>query len=51
MEISLESVTKGPIDNIAALVEIMAWCRPGDTPLSDAMMVSLLTHLCVTRPQ
>ena len=29
----------------------MAWCRPGDKPLSEPMMVSLLTHKCVTRPQ
>ena len=25
--------------------------RPGDRPLSEPMMVSLLTHICVTRPQ
>ena len=29
----------------------MAWCRPGDKPLSEPMMVSLLTHICVTGPQ
>ena len=29
----------------------MAWRRPGDKPLSESMMVSLLTHICVTRPQ
>ena len=29
----------------------MAWCRPGDKPLSEAMMVSVLTHICVARPQ
>ena len=29
----------------------MAWRRPGDKPLSEAMVVSLLTHICVTRPQ
>ena len=34
-----------------ALVQIMAWRRPGDKPLSEPMMVSLLTHICVTRPQ
>ena len=34
-----------------ALVQIMAWRRPGDKPLSGPMMVSLLTHICVTRPQ
>ena len=29
----------------------MAWRLPGDKPLSEAVMVSLLTHICVTRPQ
>ena len=29
----------------------MAWCRPCDKPLCEAMMVSLLTHICVTWPQ
>ena len=31
--------------------QIMAWRRPGDKPLSKAMMVNLPTHICVTRPQ
>ena len=34
-----------------SLVPIMAWRRPGDKPLSEAMMVRLTTHKCVTRPQ
>ena len=42
---------KGPINNISALVQIMAWCHPGDKPLSEPMMVNLLMHICVTRPQ
>ena len=29
----------------------MVWRRSGDKPLSEPMMVSLLTHICVTRPQ
>ena len=51
IKISLKFDPKGPINNIPALVQIMAWRRPGDKPLSEAMMVSLLTHICVTRPQ
>ena len=47
----LKFVPKGPIHNIPALVQIMAWRRPGDKPLSEPVMVSLLTHICVTRPQ
>ena len=48
---SLKFVPKGPINNIQALVQIMAWRRPGDKPLSEAMMVNLPTHICVSRPQ
>ena len=51
IKISLKFVSKGSINNIPALVQIMAWRRPGDKPLSEPMMVSLLTHICVTRPQ
>ena len=50
-KISLKFVPKGPINNIPALVQIMAWRWPGDKPLSEAMMVRLLTHICVTQPQ
>ena len=50
IKISLNFVPKIPIDNISALFQIMAWRRPGDKPLSEAMMVSLLTHICVARP-
>ena len=51
IKISLKFAPKGPINNIPALVQIMAWRRPGDEPLSEPMMVSLLAHICVTRPQ
>ena len=44
-------IPKGPINNIPALVQTMAWCRPGDKLLYEPMMVSLLTHICVTRLQ
>ena len=51
IKISLKFVPKGPINKIPALVQIMAWRRSGDKPLSESMMVSLPTHICVTRPQ
>ena len=51
IKISLKFVPKGQIHNIPALVQTMAWRRPGDKPLSEATMVSLLTHICVSRPQ
>ena len=41
----------GPINNIPSLVQIMAWCRLGDKPLSEPMVVSIQTHICVIRPQ
>ena len=51
IEILLMFVPKGSINNIPALVQIMAWRRPGDKPLSEPKMVRLPTHICVTQPQ
>ena len=51
IKFSLKLVPKGQINNIPALVQVMAWRRPGDKPLSEPVMVSLLTHICVARPQ
>ena len=42
IKISLKWVSEGPINNIPALVQIMAWSRPGDKPLSEPMMVRLI---------
>ena len=44
---SLKLVPKGLINNIPTLVQIMAWRRPGDKPLSEPMMVRSPTHICV----
>ena len=38
IKIPLKFVAKGPINNITVLVQIMAWRRPGDKPLSEPMM-------------
>ena len=51
INISRQFVLRGPINNIPTLVQVMAWRRPGDKPLSEPMMVRLPTHICVTRPQ
>ena len=51
LKFSLKFVPKVRINNIPALVQIMAWHRQGNNPLSDLMMVSLPTQICVTRPQ
>ena len=48
---SLKFVPKGPNKNIPALVQIMVWRWAGDKPLSEPVMVSLLMHICVIRPQ
>ena len=40
LNISLKFVPKGPINNIPAMVQRMAWRRPGGKPLSEPMMVS-----------
>ena len=48
---SLEFVPKVWFNNIPALVQLMAWRWPGDKPLSEPIMVSLLMYMCVTRPQ
>ena len=45
IKISLKFVPNGPINNISALVQIMAWRRSGDKPLSEPMMVGLPTHI------
>ena len=47
IKISLKFVPRVPINNIPALVQIMAWGRSGDKPLSGPMIVRLPTHICV----
>ena len=51
IKISLKFVPKGPINNIPALVQVMAWRRPGHKPLTEPMVVRSLMHICVTQPQ
>ena len=51
LKISLKFVPKVQFNNIPALLQIMAWRRPGNKPLSEPTVVSLLTHICVTRTQ
>ena len=51
IKILVKFIPKCRIDNIPALVQIMAWRRQGDKPLFESMMVRSLTHICITRPQ
>ena len=39
------------INDIPTLVQIMTWRRPGDKPLSEPLMVGLLMHICIIRPE
>ena len=45
IKISLKFVPKVRINNIPAFVQIMAWHRPGDKPLSAPMMVTLYRRI------
>ena len=49
IRISPKFIPKGPSNNIPALVQMMDWRRLGDQPLTEAIMVTLPTHICVTR--
>ena len=51
LKISLKFAPTFRINNFPALVQINAWRRQGDKPLSVPMTVSLRTHMCVTGPQ
>ena len=51
LKISLKFVPKGPMNNVPALVQIMAWRQPGNKSSSEAMLVRLPTHIWVTRTQ
>ena len=44
IKISLKFIPNGPINNIPPLIQIMAWRRPGDKPLSEPMMVRQPTY-------
>ena len=51
VNISLKFIPKDLMNYIPALIQIMAWHRPGDKPLSEPVLISLLTHICVSRLQ
>ena len=49
--IALKFVPKVLINNIPVLDKIMTWCQQGHKPLSETMIVRLLMHICITRPE
>ena len=38
IQISLNFVSKGPLDNKAILVQVMAWPQTGDKPLPEPLL-------------
>ena len=38
IKISLKFIPKCPIDNKAALVQVMVWCKAGEKPLPELML-------------
>ena len=48
IEISMKFVPKGPIDNMSAFVQVMAWCWSSHKPLSEPLMTYLMppSHCC-----
>ena len=48
---SLKFVPTGRVDNIRALVQIMAWHLVSTKPSSEPKMIILLRHICITLPQ
>ena len=51
LQISMEFVPKVRVSNIRAFIQIMAWHRPGDKPLSEPMIVDLPTLIYLTLPR
>ena len=52
IKIPLKFVPKVSMNNIPALVQVMAWDQPaGGKPLSESVMKSLVAHIWVTLPQ
>ena len=49
VKISLNFVPEGPIDNEPALVQILAWRRIGDKPLSEPALTHSQMHKCGTK--
>ena len=49
IKISLKFVAEGPLNNIPALVQIMAWRRQGDKPLFEPMMADVYASLSLNK--
>ena len=41
IRISLKFVSRSPIDNKPALIQVMAWRRTGDKPLREPMLTQI----------
>ena len=50
IQISLNFVSKGSVDNKPALIQVMSWCRTGDKPLHEPMLTQFTdAYICGTR--
>ena len=49
LQMSLKFVPKGSINNMSALVQVMAWRKTGDRPLPEPWWPSSLVYMCGTR--
>ena len=47
IQISPKFILKGSINNMPALVQIMAWCRWGNKSLCEPMLVQFTTEWCI----
>ena len=45
LKISLKVIPKVPINNFPTFIQMMAWHQASNKPLSEPMMLSLLTHM------
>ena len=46
--ILLKYVPSHPINNKAAVVQMMAWCLTISKPIHEAKVIKLLMHICIT---
>ena len=51
INISLKFIPKGPLDNMSALVQIMAWWWKGSSHYLNQWWLNLMMHIRVTQPQ
>ena len=51
IKFSLKFLPRRSFNNIPVMIQIMTWRPPDDKSISEPIMVSLLTHICVITTQ